>query len=337
MTTTPSLDTVLTARGPEDLIAAVPVMLGFHPEASLVMLTFGSEHAFHARVGLPPPGDEAGSAELVEPLLAPCLMHGVARVALVAYTDDAPTAARLAAVLVPAFMADGIGVVAVLRVHAGRWWRVPLRAGGVESAPTTFDPGLHPFAARGVLAGRVTLPSREQLRGTVARRPDVADRWQALMDDLPRPGPVEVAQARALVAAWVEGRADPDDAGAARVLQVVSRVEVRDALLYGVTRETAPDHLTVWSSLLRGAPDAQVPDTAAVTAFCAWLSGDGALAWCALDRCLEADPDHVLGRCLGEALTKALPPSCWDDAAREASATPADDPMLPTGRPQCLD
>ena len=33
-------------------------------------------------------------------------------------------------------------------------------------------------------------------------------------------------------------------------------------------------------------------------AVAAWLAGDGALAWCAVDRCLCADPDHVLGQLL---------------------------------------
>ena len=68
-----------------------------------------------------------------------------------------------------------------------------------------------------------------------------------------------------------------------------------------------------------GAPDPQVPDTAAVTAFCAWQSGHGALAWCALDRCLEVDPDHGLGLCLAECLTRAVPPSAWEEVGEHGS------------------
>jgi len=97
--------------------------------------------------------------------------------------------------------------------------------------------------------------------------------------------------------------------------RLVTRVEVRDAALYAVTRASAADHLRVWSCLLRGASDDQVPDVAALTAFCAWLSGDGALAWCALDRCFAVDDVHRLGRCLAECLERALPPSAWEDAA----------------------
>ena len=47
--------TKLTTRTPEDVLAAVPVVLGFEPLDSVVMLTFGGGETFHARVDLPPP------------------------------------------------------------------------------------------------------------------------------------------------------------------------------------------------------------------------------------------------------------------------------------------
>ena len=84
------MTTTLTARGPADLLAAVPVVLGFHPSDSLVMLTFDAARTFHARVDLPPPAEQSDSlAELVEALLAPALTHRVGRVAFVSYSDDA--------------------------------------------------------------------------------------------------------------------------------------------------------------------------------------------------------------------------------------------------------
>src|SRR5439155_9889737 len=53
-----NLPKTFTARGPVDLIAVVPYVLGFHPEDSVVLLTFGSGEAFHARVDLPADEDE---------------------------------------------------------------------------------------------------------------------------------------------------------------------------------------------------------------------------------------------------------------------------------------
>jgi hypothetical protein len=79
--------------------------------------------------------------------------------------------------------------------------------------------------------------------------------------------------------------------------------------------ETAREHLRVWSGLLRRAPGPQVPAAAVLTAFAAWQSGQGALAWCALDRCLEVEPAHALARGLAECLSHAVPPSAWREMA----------------------
>jgi hypothetical protein len=307
------MTTTLTARGPEDLLAAVPVVLGFQPQDSLVMLTFGAERTFHARLDLPPTVDDDTLAEVVDTLLPPCRAHGVDRVAFVVYSSERTTAAALAAGLVPAFVADGIGVVDVLRAHRGRWCSVPLRAGATEPPLEPYDDTRHPFRAQAVFDGRVTHRSREDLRATLAPDVDLRRRWGKRLAGLPSPTPGEVVGVRRLVDEWVSSGEGPDDVGAARVLRAVSRVEVRDGALYAVTHDTVHEHLRVWSALLRGAPDPQVPDVAAVTAFCAWQAGHGALAWCALDRCFEVDAHHRLGRCLAECLVRALPPTAWDE------------------------
>jgi hypothetical protein len=291
----------------------VPVVLGFHPEESLVMLTFGAARCFHARLDLPSAPDDAAIPEVVEMLLAPCRTHGVGHVAFVVYSADAAVAAALAAALVPAFVADGIGVVDVLRAHGGGWCSVPIRADAEEPPLVPYDDTHHPFSAQAVFEGRVTHGSREALRATVAPESGRRARWGDAMATLPDPGPDEVRRASRLVAGWVASGLEPDDEDAARLLHALTRIDVRDAALYAVTRETARDHLRVWVALLRGAPDPAVPDTAAVTAFCAWLAGDGALAWCALDRCFEVDPDHRLGVCLSECLVRAVPPAAWTE------------------------
>ena len=76
--------TKLTTRTPEDVLAAVPVVLGFEPLESVVMLTFGGVETFHARVDLPPP---TKADDAVEQLLEPALQHRVTRVVFVVYAD----------------------------------------------------------------------------------------------------------------------------------------------------------------------------------------------------------------------------------------------------------
>jgi hypothetical protein len=312
--------TTLVAREPADLLAAVPVILGFRPEESLVMLTFGAAgDTFHARVDLPPPGLATALDDAVRALLAPCLAHRVERVVFLVYADDAPLAAGLAAALVPAFVAGGIDVLHVLRAHDGRWCRVPMRAGGRESLAEPYDDAGHPFAAQAVLQGHVTYASREELRSQVAPDADLRERWSRLLERLPVPGPEDAAVACAVLDDQLRSGGLLDDHGAVQVLRVVTRPDVRDTAIGAVSRATARRHLELWVALLRGAPDPQVPDTAAVVAFCAWLAGDGALAWCALDRCFEVDPDHLLGTCLAECLVRALSPAVWEEVGSRST------------------
>jgi hypothetical protein len=319
------MTTTLTARGPEDLLAAVPVVLGFRPHDSLVMLTFDAARTFHARVDLPPPAEvEAALPELVDALVGPCLAHRVGRVAFVSYSDDAGLSARVATALRAAFGRAGIGVIEVLRAHAGAWRRVPVRPGGRESEAVPYDEAAHPFAAQAVFEGRVTLASREELRDTLTSAPEAVARVTRLQAGVARAGPDDVGWAGDLVARCAAAGETPDDAAAARLLRAVVRVDVRDAALDAVTRESAASHLQIWADLLRRAPEAQVPDTAAVVAFCAWQAGEGALAWCALDRCFDVDPDHRLGRCLAECLTRAVPPGAWHET--EAAPLRRSDP-----------
>ena len=111
----------LTARSPEDVLAAVPLVLGFMPEESVVMLTFGAEHPFHARLDLPRNARERRAA--AEALVDPAVRHRVRRVLFVLYAVDAALARSCARALVRTFTRSGVAVVDVLRSD-GRCWFV---------------------------------------------------------------------------------------------------------------------------------------------------------------------------------------------------------------------
>jgi hypothetical protein len=63
---------------------------------------------------------------------------------------------------------------------------------------------------------------------------------------------------------------------------------------------------------VRSAPTDLVAPVASVLAFLAWLAGDGALAWCALERAAEGDPPCSLADTVARALEQALPPALWE-------------------------
>ena len=50
---------------------------------------------------------------------------------------------------------------------------------------------------------------------------------------------------------------------------------------------------------------------ACLAAFAAWLQGDGALAWCAVERALAADPAYSWADLIVQSLEQAVSPSVW--------------------------
>ena len=68
----------ILVRTPEDLLALVPVLLGFNPAESVTLLGLTGGPSMHARVDLPEDPDQVPT--VVAALLRPCVRHGVRRV-----------------------------------------------------------------------------------------------------------------------------------------------------------------------------------------------------------------------------------------------------------------
>ena len=308
----------MTARTPEDLLAAVPLVLGFHPERSLVMLTFSADRsAFHARVDLPDPGDAAAVIDLLRDAAT---RSRVDRVAFVFYTDDPGEAFALAPPLVAGFAGEGIDVIDVLRCDGRRWF--PL-ASGPEHKGTAYDVSAHPFAAQGVFQGVVTHPTRLALSESLVGPDDARARVEAAVPDaLTRvPALQRAAEARwlrDLVHAQVADAASPlPDDEVARLVVALLDVELRDVAWSHMGQANARRHTRLWTDVVRRTPDDFLPPVATLLAFSAWLDGHGALAWCALDRVSKVDPDYPLAHLLSTILENAVPPSSWEPVPLE--------------------
>lgn len=306
------MTTTLTLRSPEDLLAAAPVVLGFVPTDSAVMFTFDGASCFHARVDLPRVGEEVD--ECIAAMLAPCVRHEVGRVLFVLYSDDPVPADRLFRRLVRSFRAARIEVIDVLRADGRRWFPLLRSRRSVPSSGVPYDVSAHPFAAESVFSGRVTHGSRADLEATLAPDQSAVARVAAAVPDPDGPGPGP-GWLEEKVTSHVEAGTVPDDPEAARLLACLDDVRARDAALRLLCRDTADAHARLWADLVRRAPDDLVAPAAAVLGFSAWLSGNGALAWCAVDRCVAADPALRLAHRLAEVLTQAVPPSTWEGVA----------------------
>ena len=310
--------TTFTARSAEDVLALVPVVIGFEPEESIVMLTFGARTPFHARVDLPGPD---GVDACVECLLAPARQHGVEQVIFVVLSGREARVRTIARVLERRFEGAGVRVIDVIRAHDGRWYS-PLGRGGVPAGGVAYDVTDHPFRLAAVVEGRVVAASRADLVDSLRPVPEavasVSDALDALgavpdrtpdqaldqaLDQIPDGPGLKAVLDRHLADGTV-----PGDEEAARILQAVRDAPVRDHAWFGMQRADAVHHVRLWSDLVRRAPTGLVAGAASVLAFAAWTHGDGALAWCAVDRCLEDDPEHSLGRIVADALERAVPP-----------------------------
>lgn len=308
----------LRLTSPADLLAFVPYSLGFHPHDSVVLLSIGpGGRTMTARADLTDDPEQARSAA-VEVARAVALNDG-REVLLVAYTDDPGRALLTTDELVEALDGHGVPVTLALRAD-GRCWH---HLGASDGHGSPYDLGAHPLTAESVLEGRVTYADREQLAASLdPADPTLVD---AVLESLDGRAALEEAGRPTLraeaewAAGWVRQRVArpvevprwpaPDEV--ARLLRVLEVADARDVVLAEVTRSTARAQVGLWTSLARLAPDGHRAHVSALLALAAWLDGNGALAWCAIDRAREVDPDHPLARIVTDALEGAVPPSTW--------------------------
>ncbi|CAA9400404.1 MAG: hypothetical protein AVDCRST_MAG60-2067 [uncultured Nocardioides sp.] len=297
----------MSATCPEDLLAFVPVAIGFTPADSVVMLIVDGTRPFHARIDLP--DDEDDVDQVVEALLRPARQHGAARVVFVVYDDDTTIADETAWSLHCAFTEAGIDVFEVLRVHDDRYFAVLPGREPSAYRGVAFEARHHRFAAQSVFGGRVTHESRAALAATLTRDATAAAQVEAALEDS---DPLTPHQVRAVVTEHAAARSAPaPEVVAALVLSLLDG-SVRDEAWRWLTRPTAADHVDFWSDVVRRSPEALVPGPAAVLAFTAWLAGQGALAWCAVDRARAVDPQHSLAELVADMLISATAPDQWD-------------------------
>ncbi len=158
----PPRPSTFVARTATDLVAIVPVVLGFHPRDSVVLLTFGTPGAaFHARVDLPIAMAE--QEEVADVLVGAVTANHADRVAVLLYTDDVEVAHSQFGLLLGRLLERGVEVIDVLRVDDGRWHSLP-----EDGSPgTAYDLGSHPFTAQGVFEGQVVHRDRSELADTL--------------------------------------------------------------------------------------------------------------------------------------------------------------------------
>jgi hypothetical protein len=301
--------------GTEGLLAAVPVLIGFRPRDSLVMIATGGPRGRRVgltlRVDLPPPDDPelvaalCGSAAAAlcrdDPEGAAVLVVGGGEPLPPAPGEPGwPPRVDIAGTATLALLEREIGVHTVAwaaEIAAGAPWRCyPLHDCRCEG--TLPDPGASVLAATAVARGAVLRDSREELERVVepvGPSADAADGGGAASADprrLLREALADAAAGRLLVGRGLAGA----------MTSALRRPWFRDEALAACAGPAAPEAEQLWAALARACPGADAATPAALLAVSALLRGDGALANVALDRALQADPAHRLSATLRRAL-----------------------------------
>src|SRR4051794_4613784 len=338
---------------PGDVAAALPYLIGFRPEESLVVVSLrgptGLRLGLTARVDLPAPEHRR---QVVGSLVRSLLTDRPDAVLLAVVSDDAddrplvPGRRRATAVpelphralvheAVLAFDAAGVPVREAMLVRRGRWWSFDCdQPCCAPAAGTPLPVGTSTLAAAAAVTGQVVEADRATLVGRIApvgflAAEGVLRACDEVGDDLARRTAdvgwdVVSEEAWSAVLAAVEDRGpgsarELSDREVARLVWGLRDVDLRDRALGLALGGSAAAAEAVWTELTRRAPAPLDAAPATLLAVTAWVRGDGALANVALERALASEPGYPFARLLRSALDACLHPAEVRRLIREAT------------------
>ncbi|GAA4259933.1 DUF4192 domain-containing protein [Dactylosporangium darangshiense] len=326
---------LLTSR--EDVVVAVPYLVGFHPADSLICIVLD-----HQRIQLVSRRDLPHLSE-IEELAAPAAQtaamiaqYGSAAI-LIGY-GPAERVEPAAAVLTTALRAASMEVRDVLRVADGRYYCL---CGDPDCGTdgVAYDPAASIVPAEAAYLGIAPLPDRAALEHLITpvtgpergrMRTATTAALRRLIDLLAdggvatttgrRPSQPEQAVRAGITAvrqayeAAARGEILSEDE-VAWLTAVLMVPEVRDHAW--IACDGSDEHRRLWIDVTRRATLRASAAPACLLAVTAYLAGDGALANIAVDRSLHADPDYRLAQLLGQAMQAGVPPRLWRAATTD--------------------
>ncbi len=305
----------LTVNTPDELIAAIPHMLGFKPQESIVIVPVTAETGLPcARVNLTPsPVDRDEVLRVVLDAYRPNARPGAA-LALVCVSDDGVAADGASDHLAAGLRDAGFEIKLRLWSDGERWADFRTGAGGLHTEEVEGR-----LAAATVLAGaRQPADSREAMAesfvGDRAPIGETLKQSRALAD--PRSPSPDRFWAMRRVSQFNRDGNRLSDADGSRLLLTLKSDATCDAVWEDITRENAHSHAALWTNLTRRAPDEVRAAPAALAGFSWWMAGDGAKAWCALDQ-IPPGKTSMLASIVSAALQQGLNPDEWQRAATE--------------------
>jgi hypothetical protein len=307
----------LRATGAGDLLELLPYLLGFHPTESVVLVVVSDgKLALAARVDLPP---RCAVDALTAQLVSIAGSNDADAVLIFVFSGDSDTARELVPRLV-----DGLGEFDVLdAVYAdGRRWSSLLCTDGCcPEDGTPYEPGSGLLAAEAVYAGMSACSSRQELEASVVGPSEAEEAAlrelmlvvAAELDLLDRSSRRDLIARR--VADLVRVPVDLADGDALQLAVLVADIDVRDVAWALMTREEAAAHVALWRQVVSRTPAELASGPLCLLGMASWISGNGALMVCCMERVLRLDPGYTMAGLLEDINRRAVPPTAWDDIA----------------------
>lgn len=312
---------------PGTLIAALPAVLGFVPEKSLVLVTIDrGELGCVMRVDLS--DDLADSVEHIAEVASAARPDS----AIAVIIDEAGAACRmcndeyreLAASLTDTLVAHGIELYAahvVDKVAADGRWHC---ADGCGAQGTVDDPSASPLAMAAVLDGRRLYARRADLQQVIEPDPgrsaavgEILSGLTPASDDRPDADARSDVEAAIRAARRLADGDEPSEDELARLVCALTDPRVRDTLYALAVGEYADQAESLWGLLARTAPAPWRVEALVLLAFSAYARGDGPLAGVSLDAALRCESTHRMAGMLDTALQSGMRP----DRIRELGIT----------------
>lgn len=320
----------LSVRSPDELIAAIPHMLGFQPKESIVVVPIRSDLPT-ARIDLP-------STPRAQELAWRSMREGMSRyarpgaaVGIVCFTTNRQQADRVSREFAERLDTIGIDTHLFLWVDETRWADLVTGDMGLQTAEARER-----VATMTVLAGRPQpAATRDSLAQSLVGNRDPVARLltETRANTAERTVQIESRWAVSRVQQFHRDGVRLDDADAARLLVAVEAIPTRDRLWLAMDRGNAVSHVALWTDMTKRAPDEVRTAPASLLAFGSWLSGDGAMAWCALDQVPDGKP-YALANLVAAAIESGMHPREWEAAKSmpEHDMDLAAAPARPQGR-----
>ncbi|MFM8843192.1 MAG: DUF4192 domain-containing protein [Actinomycetota bacterium] len=306
-----------TLTSPHDLLSAIPFVVGFKPEDSIILISIKSDSVSMAmRIDFPPSLD----GDQIDLLMSHLRRDRAESVLAVFYSSQLTDATSLVIELITSAIQSNDMKLRESLVVSNQRWR-SLLCNDEECCPTEGSPlpDIHQsrIAVEQVALGKpLPFENMDELVASLAPLPEDRELLKFIsqiptIDYESDPRPLQREGAEAVIDFMADFQAEGlcrDKKLIALVLVRLLDLQVRDFALGSVTEETMTHYFNAWRWLMRIAPEGYVAPVATLFAAVAYERGDGALAQRALDRVETDDPNYAMLTLFRKVFSRAWSP-----------------------------